>query len=63
MSAREIGRVRAAMTDQINRANRTKAKLGYFEIGNMAAITEALCGRWWKTVDRALDRCEKDLQS
>lgn len=53
---KEIGRVLAAMLDQIQRARRFRARNGYYQTGHMQTITEALCGRWWPTVERSLQQ-------
>lgn len=55
----EVGRVLQAMADQVDRARRGKARLGFYNIGNAQTITEALCGRWWSTVKKALERFEE----
>jgi hypothetical protein len=58
---KEAGRVLAAMTDQVQRARRGKSRLGFYDVGHMQTLTEALCGRWWPTVERALQRFEKEV--
>jgi len=55
----EAGRVLKAMTDQVQRARRGKSRLGFYDGGNAQTITEALCGRWWPTVERALQTFEQ----
>lgn len=50
----EINRVLAAMTDQVDRARRHKAQHGHLDLGHAQTITEALCGRWWPTIEKAL---------
>lgn len=57
---RQIGRVLEAMTFQIEIAKRSKARLGFIEIGNIQTLAEGLCGRWWPTVERALQQFEKE---
>ena len=54
-----IGRVLAAMTDQVDRARQGKARHGQFEIGHCQTLAEGLCGRWWPTVARALRQFEQ----
>jgi hypothetical protein len=56
----EISRVLAGMTDQVDRARRAKAQLGFYEIGNAQAICESVCGRWWAVIRRALEQFEKE---
>jgi hypothetical protein len=56
----EAGRVLRAMTDQVDRARRGKARLGFYDVGHAQNITEALCGRWWPTVRKALEQFERE---
>jgi hypothetical protein len=55
---KEIGRVLLAMTDQVQRAAHAKARLGFYPEGTIT-IVEALCGRWWPVVERALKKFEQ----
>ena len=50
----EIGKVHAAMSDQVQRARASKARLGFYDVGNERTICEGVCGRWWPIIDRAL---------
>lgn len=59
---KEAGKVLRSMTHQVDTARHTKARLGYFEHGQLQTITEATCGRWWPTVRRALELYESELQ-
>jgi hypothetical protein len=54
----EAGRVLLAMTDQVDRARQGRARLGFYDVGNAQTICEALCGRWWPTVRKAMERFE-----
>jgi hypothetical protein len=56
----EIGKVRQAITHQVQFALRAKAHSGYFELGNMQALTEAICGKWFPVITKALEQFEKE---
>lgn len=57
---RHIGRVLEAMTFQVEMAQRSKARLGFIDNGNMQTLVEGLLGRWWPVVERALQQFEKE---
>ena len=56
----EMGRVLRAMTDQINRARKGKTRLGFYDVGHMQNLCEAICGRWFPTIEKALQRFERE---
>ena len=58
---REVGRVLAAMKDQVNRALKHKARIGYVPAGNCRTIAEAVIGRWWPTIKRSLEKHETEV--
>jgi hypothetical protein len=57
----EAGRVLKALTDQIDRARRGKARLGFYDAGNAMTICEAVCGRWFPTIRKALEQFEREV--
>lgn len=50
------GAVLDAMTHAVDAAQRSKANIGYIEIGHMQHIAEGLLGRWWPVVKLSLQR-------
>jgi hypothetical protein len=60
---KEIGKTLRAMTHQVEYARRTRRQQGAYDHGTMQTITEALCGRWWPVIERALQQFEKEKAS
>lgn len=58
---KEAGKVRRAMEHQVNVIKRTKAQIGYLEYGQLMALADATCGRWWPIIQRALERYEQEV--
>jgi len=58
---KEAGRVLAAFTDQVQRARRGKVRLGFYDVGNAQTICEAVCGRWFPTIRKALEQFEREV--
>lgn len=50
------GAVLNAMTYAVEAAQRSKANIGYVEVGHMQHIAEGLLGRWWPVVKLSLER-------
>jgi hypothetical protein len=62
-TSEEVGKVRLALTDQVGRARREKERVGDWPRGTLHSLGEALCGRWFLVIDRALERFEREVST